>query len=136
MVIDIILIAIVGAIAGLASIPFGFTLTSSVYVVFIGNAFGSLVAALALLYFSDKLIARFFKKGVSDKSINRITKLLNKYGLRIFGLVSPLFPGVTVSVPSAILLKVDMKTYKRWMYVGIFLISGAYVVAYWAAFVR
>jgi hypothetical protein len=41
MVIDIILIAIVGAIAGLASIPFGFTLTSSVYVVFIGNAFGS-----------------------------------------------------------------------------------------------
>lgn len=134
--VDILLIAAVGAVLGLASIPFGFGLTDSPMVVYLGNAFGSLFAALVLLYLSDKFIARYFQKKIKPEKIERASGFINKYGVHAYGLLCPLFPGVTVSVPAAIALKLDMKTFKIWLYIGLFLVSAGYVFGYWWTIVR
>jgi formate/nitrite transporter FocA (FNT family) len=136
VLVDIILIALVGMIAGLVSIPFGFTLTSSPTVVYLGNALGSLFAVLILIYLSKSVISRYLEKKLDKEKIEGVTRFVNKHGVRLFGIVCPFFPGVTISVPAAIALKLDLKKFERWMYVGIFVVSAGYVFSYWAAFVR
>lgn len=136
VVADILLIAIVGAVLGLASIPFGFHLTTSPIVVYLGNAFGSLFAAIVLLYLSDKFVAKFFQKKIKQEKIERVSVFINKYGVHLYGLLCPLFPGVTVSVPAAIALKLNMRAFKIWLYMGLFLVSAGYVFGYWWTVVR
>lgn len=134
--VDIFLIAVVGMIAGLVSIPFGFTLNNNPFIVYLGNALGSLFALLFLLYFSSKFIDRFLKKKVDKKDVEKVGNFINKHGVRVFGLFAPLFPGVTIAVPSALILKLEMKSFKRWLFVGIFLISAVYVFGYWITVVK
>ena len=93
VMVNILLIAAVGAVLGLVSIPFGFHLTSSALVVYLGNALGSLFAALVLLYLSDKFIARYFQKKIKQEKIERASVFINKYGVHAYGLLCPLFPG-------------------------------------------
>lgn len=133
---DIFLIALVGMIAGLFSIPFGFGLNSNPFVVYFGNALGSLFALICLLYLSSKFIDRFLKKKIDKDQIKKVGDFINKHGVRAFGLIAPLFPGVTIAVPSALVLKLDMKYFKRWLYVGIFLVSAVYVFGYWFTVVK
>lgn len=136
VIVDILLIALVGMIAGLVSIPFGFGINSNPFVVYIGNALGSLFALFCLLFLSGKFIDRYLKKKVDKKEVEKVGSFINKHGVRVFGLVSPLFPGVTIAVPSALILKLDMRSYKRWLYVGIFLVSAGYVFVYWHTVVK
>ena len=136
MIVNIFLIAVVGFVAGLISIPFGFTLTSSPIVVYVGNALGSLTGAIVFLYFSDRIISRFIKPKPNAKKTAQVSKFINKHGVRLFGLICPLFPGVTFGVPAAIALDLNMRVFKRWLFAGIFLVSAGYVFAYWWTIVR
>lgn len=139
MILDIFLIAVASLTLGLASIPFGFTLTNDPFVVYFGNALGSLVAAIVFLYFSSKIISRFMKrrKKTNDaKKTAQVGSFIDKHGVRLFGLVCPLFPGVTFGVPAAIALELDMKKFKRWLFVGIFVVSAGYVFLYYWTIVR
>lgn len=136
VIIDILLIALVGMIAGLVSIPFGFGINSNPFVVYFGNALGSLFALICLLYLSGKIIDKYLAKKVDKKDVEKVGTFINKHGVRAFGLFAPLFPGVTIAVPSALVLKLDMKFFKRWLYVGIFLVSAFYVFGYWFTIVK
>lgn len=136
VIIDILLIALVGMIAGLVSIPFGFGINDNPFVVYLGNALGSLFALICLLYLSNKIINKYIAKKVSKKDVDKVGGFINKHGVRAFGLVAPLFPGVTIAVPSALILKLDMKFFKFWLYIGIFLVSAVYVFGYWWTVVK
>ena len=134
--VNIVLIAVVGAIAGLVSIPFGFKLTDSPATVYVGNALGSLVPVLLLFYFSNRIIASRFKKKLNQDRLDQAGDFINKHGIKAYGLVCPLFPGVTVSVPAAVLMKLNMRQFKPWLYAGVFIISAGYVFGYYFIVVK
>lgn len=150
---NIIQIATLCIVLGGASIPIAFTINSSPWVVWVGNALGSLISAGVVIYignrmtnkkFTDKMskkrvtrkIVTVFEEGDDNKKVMKARVMINKHGLRLFSLICPLFPGVLVSTVVVYVLDLDRTTYKRWMFTGVFLVSGFYVFTYWLAFVR
>ncbi len=146
-------IALLCIVAGAASIPISFGINSSPVIVWIGNALGSLVSALFVIFiaehltsqqFRDRLrkhraskkIITVFEEGDDNKKVLKARVFINKHGLRIFSFFCPIFPGVLIATTAVYLLELDTKLYKRWMIAGIFFASGAYVLAYWFTFVR
>ena len=150
---DIIHIAILCIVFGSASIPLSFTVNSSPIIVWLGNALGSLLSALVVIYIGDHITNRHFKQrvgknrvgkkvvtvfdeGDSNKHVLKARILINKHGLRLFSFLSPIFPGVLIATATVYLLDLNKQMYKRWMLAGVFFASGAYVFAYWFTFVR
>jgi formate/nitrite transporter FocA (FNT family) len=150
---NIIHIAILCIVIGSASIPVSFTVSSSPIIVWLGNALGSLISALVVIYIGDHITNRRFKQkiskhrvgkkvvtvfdeGDSNKHVLKARVLINKHGLRVFSFICPIFPGVLISTATVYLLDLDKRMYKRWMVAGVFFASGAYVFAYWFTFVR
>jgi len=153
MLFDIFQIAFLCIIIGGASIPVSFTVNSNPFVVWIGNALGSLVSAVVVIYIANRITNARFKKKISkhrvgkkivtafdegedNKKAQTASSFINKHGLRLFSLVCPIFPGVLISTVVVYALNLDKKTYVRWMLAGVFFVSGGYVFAYWWAFVR
>ncbi len=150
---QIISIAILCVVIGSASIPVAFTINSSPWVVWFGNALGSLFSALIVIFIGDRLMSDRFKvrvsktrignkivvtfdQGEDNKKVVKARGFINKHGLRLFSLVCPIFPGVLLSTATVYVLNLDKKIYKRWMLAGVFLVSGGYVFSYWWVFVK
>jgi membrane protein DedA with SNARE-associated domain len=141
---QIIKIALLCIVIGSASIPVSFTINNSPWVVWLGNALGSLLSALVVVYIGDRItdekfkarmskrrigrkIVKVFDEGNRNKHIIKATKSINKHGLRLFALICPIFPGVTISTAAVYILNLDRRTFKKWMFIGVVLVSGAYV---------
>jgi hypothetical protein len=146
-------IALLCLIGGVASIPLSFNINSSPIIVWLGNALGSLVSLVVVIYFAEhfqggKYAGKPRKHWVSrkiitvletDKDNKKVVKariFINKHGLRVFSFFCPLFPGVLLSTAAIYLLDLDKSLYKKWVTAGIFFASGAYVFGYWFTFVR
>lgn len=150
---NIIHIAILCIVLGSASIPISFTINSSPLIVWLGNGLGSLISAFVVIYIGDhitnsrfrnkmrqhrvsKKVVTVFDEGNSNKHVAKAGGLINKHGLKVFSFLCPIFPGVLFSTVAVYLLDLDKKVYKRWMFAGVFFVSGAYVLAYWFTFVK
>lgn len=151
--VPIIQIAILCIVLGGASIPISFTVSSSPFVVWIGNALGSLISAMVVIYIGNHLtdkkteeklskkrftrkIVTVFEEGDENKKVQKARLVINKHGLRLFSLFCPIFPGVLVSTVAIYALDLDKKLYKKWMFLGVIFVSGMYVFGYWFAFVK
>lgn len=150
---NILQIALLCIIIGSASIPVSFTVNSSPTVVWLGNALGSLISAIGVIYIGDRITSESFKRrvskrrmgkkivetfdeGESSKKAIKARGFIDKHGLKIFSLFCPIFPGVTVSTVTIYVLKLDKQVYKRWMFSGVVFVSGIYVYGYWWLFVK
>lgn len=153
MPLDIIKIAFLCIVIGGASIPVSFTINANPFVVWFGNALGSVLSAAFVIYVANRITNDKFKQkivryrvgkkiivvmdeGTDNKKAQKAGGFINKYGLRMFSLLCPIFPGVLVSTTAVYALRLDTKLYKRWMLAGVFFVSGAYVFGYWLAFVK
>jgi len=153
MVGEITKIAVLCIFIGSASIPVGFTITDSPAVVWLGNALGSLLSALVVIYIGDRITSESFKTRVAKRRLGKkvvaafdgeghsrtaakTRGFVNRHGLRLFSLLCPIFPGVLIATATVYLLELDTRTYKRWMCAGVFFVSGLYVIGYWWLFVR
>lgn len=149
----IIKIAILCIVFGAASIPLSFQVSSSPIIVWFGNALGSFISALIVIYIANRItsskfrshvskrrmgkrIVTVFEEGDDNKKVLKARIFIDKHGLRIFSFFCPVFPGVLISTTVVYLLDLDKKLYKRWMSAGIFFASGAYVFVYWFTFVK
>jgi uncharacterized membrane protein len=150
---NIIQIAFLCITIGVASIPVSFAVNSNPFVVWIGNALGSLVSAFVVIYIGHRITDKQFKAKISKRrvgkkvvtvfdegednhKVQKVRVTINKRGLRVFSFFTPVFPGVLISTVAVFLLGLDLHTYKKWMFPGIFFASGAYVFGYWWVFVR
>ena len=137
----------------IGGIPVSFEVNNNPIIVWFGNALGSLISALVVIYIGDRLtnnkfknkvnsrrfgkkIITVFEQGEDNKKVMKARVLINKHGLRIFSFLCPVFPGVLISTSAVYVLELDRKIYKRWMLAGVFFASGAYVCVYWWAFVK
>lgn len=153
MITAILKIALLCIVIGSASIPLSFRVSDSVFVVWLGNAIGSLASAVAVIFIGDRITSEKFRKRVSKRRLGKKvvgtfeegeknTKVaeargfINKHGLRIFSFLCPIFPGVLLSAVAVYALDLDKKIFKRWMLAGVIFASGLYVYAYWRIFVR
>lgn len=153
MLSDIIRIAILCVIIGSASIPVSFTINSSPVIVWLGNALGSLFSAIVVIYIGNRItsdkfksrlskgrmgkkVVKTFDEGDDNKRVAKARARIENHGLRLFSFLCPIFPGVLISTSVVYMLDLDKKTYKRWMFAGIFFASGAYVFGYWLIFVK
>lgn len=149
----IIKIAILCIAAGAASIPISFGINSSPFIVWLGNAMGSLLSALVVIFIGDRLasdefrrrvgkhrygrkITLVFDQGDDNKKVVQARTFINRHGLRIFAFLCPIFPGVLISTTAVYIVGLDKKTYKRWLFAGIFFASAVYVFGYWWLFRR
>lgn len=149
----ILKIAVLCIALGAASIPLSFGINSNPVIVWLGNALGSLISALVVIYIGDRLtsdrfkskvskrhfgkkIVTVFEEGDDNKKVLKVRILINKHGLRVFSFLCPIFPGVLLSTAAVYVFDLDRKTYKRWMIAGIFFASGAYVFVYWWTFLK
>lgn len=150
---QILQIALLCVAIGSASIPISFTINSNPFVVWFGNALGSLFSAAVVIYIGNRMTSDHFRnrakkhratrkvvtvyeEGGDNKKVMKARVLIDKHGLKIFSLLCPIFPGVLVSTVAVYALNLDRHTYIRWMLVGVFFVSGAYVMSYWWVFVR
>jgi hypothetical protein len=148
MFLQILKIAILCIVLGGASIPVSFAVNSNPFIVWGGNALGSLLSAVVVIYVGNRITNQAFKDKVSrwrvgkkiivayddggnSKKVIKARVIINKHGLRLFSLVCPIFPGVLVSTIAVFILDLDLKVYKRWMFAGVILVSGFYVFSYW-----
>lgn len=153
MFLNIIQIALLCIFIGGASIPVSFTINSNPFVVWAGNALGSIISAVVVIYIANRIDNDKFKKKVSkyrvgkkivkafdsgnkNKKTEEATGFIQKHGLRLFSLLCPIFPGVLVSTVAVYALNLDKKTYIHWMLAGVFFVSGGYVFSYWWVFVK
>ena len=153
MILEILKIASLCIIIGSASIPISFTINGSPWVVWAGNALGSLLSAFVVIFIGDRVMSNKFRmrvsksrvgkkivlsfdEGADNKNVTKARIFINKHGLRIFSLLCPIFPGVLISTVTVYLLDLDKKIYKRWMFAGVIFVSGAYVLGYWWIFVK
>ena len=153
MITDILRIALQCIVFGSISIPLSFEVNSSPVIVWLGNALGSLLSALVVIYVANRLtnekfkariqktrvgrkILKTFDEGETNKKAIKARGFINKHGLKIFSFFCPIFPGVLISTVVVYLLDLDKKIYKHWMTAGIFFASGAYVFSYWWVFVK
>lgn len=154
ILLNILQIAVLCIAIGGASIPVSFTINSNPFVVWFGNALGSLISAAVVIYIGNRITDKKFDEKVSkrrlgkkvvtvltqdqseNKKVKRAQFIIDKHGLRIFALVCPIFPGVLLSTAAVYLLGLDKKLYVKWMLAGVVFVSGFYVFSYWLAFVR
>lgn len=149
---QILQIALLCITIGSASIPISFQVSSSPWIVWVGNALGSLLSAFVVIYIGDRLVSDKFRvrvqktrvgrkiivtfdQGAENKKTEKARNFINNHGLRLFSLICPLFPGVLLSTVTVYLLDLNKKMYKRWMFAGVVFVSGAYVFGYWWIFV-
>ncbi|HSW84993.1 MAG TPA: hypothetical protein VLF79_00050 [Candidatus Saccharimonadales bacterium] len=150
---DIIKIAVLCVFIGGASIPVSFVINTSPWVVWFGNALGSLFSAVVVIYICERITSKKFRnkavkrrlgkkvvevyeEGDDNKKVLKARVLIDKHGLRVFSFLCPIFPGVLVSTIAVYVLNLDKHIYKKWMYTGVFIASGFYVFSYWLVFVR
>jgi formate/nitrite transporter FocA (FNT family) len=140
-------------VIGGASIPISFTINSSPVIVWLGNALGSVLSAIFVIFVGNRVtdkkfmkkiskwrlgrkVSKTFTEGQTSPRVAKVRKNINKHGLRIFALFCPIFPGVLISTSAVYLLGLDKKTYKRWMLAGVVFVSGIYVFGYWLIFIK
>lgn len=150
---QIIKIGLLCIAIGGASIPIAFTINSNPWVVWVGNALGSLVSAVVVIKIGDRItddkfknkaskfrigkkVVEVFDQGDNNHKVREAQSLINKHGLKLFSLICPLFPGVLLSTTAVYILDLDKRTYKRWMFTGVVFVSGGYVFAYWWALTK
>ena len=153
MLTDIVKIALLCIVIGGASIPVSFTVNANPFVVWFGNALGSVLSAIVVIYIGNRITSDHFKnkvgkyrvgnkiivvfdQGENGKKAQKASGFINKHGLRLFALLCPIFPGVLISTALIFALNLDKKIYTRWMLAGVFLVSGFYVFSYWHVFVK
>jgi len=153
MLADILRIAFLCVVIGCASIPLSFEINNSPWIVWLGNALGSLVSALVVVYIGERItdqkfkqrisrrawgkkIVKAFDEGNSNEGVSQARNLINKHGLKAFSLFCPIFPGVLLSTAAVYLLDLDKKIYKRSLPAGIFIVSGLYVFGFWWLFIQ
>lgn len=150
---QIIQIALLCIVIGGASIPIAFTISDNPWVVWVGNALGSLISARVVIYIGNRIESKKFRKkaskfrigkkvvevfdqGDDNTKVIKAQSLINKHGLKLFGLICPIFPGVLISTAAVYILDLDKKTFKRWMFAGVVFVSWGYVFAYYWATVK
>jgi hypothetical protein len=153
MLFNIIKIAVLCIVIGAASIPVSFTIDTSPWIVWVGNALGSLVSAAFVIFVGNRITDTRFKKKLSKRRIGKkvvytfdegqgnkhVVKaggLIDKHGLKLFSLLCPIFPGVLISTVAVYVLNLDREVYKRWMFAGVIFVSWGYVFGYWYLFVK
>lgn len=153
MLAQIFKIAFLCITIGSASIPLSFDINNNPFVVWTGNALGSLVSAVVVImignritnqHFKDRIskrrvgkkIVTTFDEGQDNKNVVKAGGLINRHGLKIFSLLCPIFPGVLISTVTVYILNLDKRTYSRWMFAGVVFVSGAYVFGFWWLFVK
>jgi len=153
MIRNILAIAFLCITIGAASIPVSFGINSNPVIVWLGNALGSLISAIVVIYIGTRItdkkikdkiskhragkkIVKTFDEGQDNKGVMKARDNINKRGLKLFSIITPVFPGVLISTVTVFVLGLDLEVYKKWMYVGIFLVSGAYVFGFWLLFVK
>ena len=153
VIVDVIVIALLCIVLGGASIPIDFGINDNPFVVWGGNALGSVISALVVIYVANRFLKKehqgklkqkkftkkiitVFEEGDDNKKVKKASIMINKHGLRLFSLVCPIFPGVLFSTAAVYALDLDKRLYLRWMPLGVILVSGFYVFGYWLTFVR
>ena len=133
---QIIHIAILCVVGGAASIPISFGITSSPVIVWLGNALGSLVSALFVIFIAERMgskayrdrmnkhrasrkVITIFEQGDDNQKVLKARIFINRHGLKVFSFLCPIFPGVLISTAAVYLLELDTKLYKRWMVAGV-----------------
>lgn len=149
----ILRIALLSITIGVASIPVSFAINSSPVIVWLGNALGSLLSALVVIFianrisdtkFKQRVSKRFlgrkvitvFEEGDNNKKVLKARIFVDNHGLKIFSFIAPIFPGVLIATAAVYIFELNREIYKRWVIAGIFFASGAYVFGYWWVFVR
>jgi hypothetical protein len=149
----ILRIALLCIVIGSASIPISFAINPNPFVVWFGNALGSVLSALVVIFIANRITNQRFKKKISrwrvgnkvvtlydegqkNKKVDKAGIFIDKHGLRIFSLLCPIFPGVTISTIVVYVLDLDKQIYKKWMLAGVFFVSGAYCFGYWFIFLH
>lgn len=149
---NILIVAILSVIIGGAAIPIGFMMTDKISVVYIGNVLGSIFSALIIIFIGDRIkdrefrnkinknragqkIIYIFEQGESNRKVLKVKLRVDKHGLRFFSFLCPIFPGVFISSLAVYILDLDRTIYKKWMFSGILLSSGLYVLGYWFVFI-
>jgi hypothetical protein len=153
MMLEIIKIAGLCIVAGAASIPISFGVSTNPIIVWLGNALGSLLSAMFVIFVAGRItdkkfekkitkrragrkIVTVFSEGEGNKKVQKASLLINKHGLRLFSFFCPIFPGALISTAAVYILDLDKQIYKFWLALGIFFASGIYVFGYWLTFVR
>ncbi len=148
ILVDVIIIAFLCIALGGASIPLDFVINSNPVVVWLGNALGSVLSAIFVIYIANKLtskkkptknnrrsltnkIANLIEQGQNNKKLIKTRDMINKYGMRIFSLICPIFPGVLFATVAVYAFGLDKKQYLYWMPIGVVLVSGFYVFGFW-----
>ena len=149
----ILRIALLCIVFGSVSIPVSFTVNPNPIVVWWGNALGSAISALVVIFIANRITSRRFKakvsrwrvgrkvvtlydEGQNNTKVNKAGNFIERHGLRIFSLFCPIFPGVTISTIAVYVLDLDKKIYKKWMLAGVVFVSGAYCFGYWFIFLH
>lgn len=150
---QIIKIAFLCVAVGSVSIPLGFQINSSPWVVYAGNVLGSLISAFVLIYIGDRITSPKFRKrlskrilgrkivtvyeaGENNRKVLRARLFIDKHGLKVFAFLCPLFPGTTIATVAVYALNLDSRIYRKWMYTGTFFVCFVYVFGFWWLFVK
>lgn len=153
MISSVLKIAFLCIVIGGASIPISFTISTSPYVVWLGNSLGSLLSAFVVIVIAEKItnekfrarlrkvkignkVVKVLDEGDDNKKVAKARGFINKHGLKLFALLCPIFPGALISTTTVYALDLDKRTYKIWLIPGILLVSGLYVFGYWWTFIR
>jgi hypothetical protein len=144
-------VMVAGFVLGGWAVPLGFVLGLGPVATFVAAAGGGLLGCWAFLLAGDQISAVMRRHRRADTSgsaaddeneppaeepsdeaddtdVGRVSRFVDRYGVRGLGLVGPIFPGVTASVAGGLALGLDRRSLGKWMTIGIIVMYGLYVL--------
>ena len=120
VLIKFITVAGLGILELWAAIPAGTALKLHPLLNGAASALGSIIAAVLIIFFGDRLRTWLLKKKEKDeKNKGRIYKVWKKYGVIGLGMLSPLITGAPLGAAVGIALGASPRRLIIWMSIGI-----------------
>ena len=120
VLIKFITVASLGILELWVAIPAGTALKLHPLLNGTASALGSIIAAVLIIFFGDRLRAWLLRKKEKDeKKKGRIYKVWEKYGVNGLGMLSPLITGAPLGAAVGIALGAPPRRLMIWMSIGI-----------------
>jgi uncharacterized membrane protein len=135
---EYLIVAVCGFILGGWAVPLGFLLGLGPVATFAASAAGGLIGCWVFLLAGDRIAEwtsrrrgrRSDEESSDDQAeTGKVTRFVDRSGVRGLGLIGPIFPGVTASVIGGLALGLDRRALGRWLSVGIVVMYALYVAA-------
>jgi len=135
---EYLIVAVCGFVLGGWSVPLGFLLGLGPVATFAASAAGGLIGCWVFLLAGDRIAEwtsrrrgrRSDEESSDDQAeTGKVTRFVDRSGVRGLGLIGPIFPGVTASVIGGLALGLDRRALGRWLSVGIVVMYALYVAA-------